>query len=148
MMKAYSLDFRKRIVGTYFTESISQRKLAIRFWVSLSFVEKLLKQLRETGDIAPKPHGGGHPPKLNAQQIDLVEALVEADNDATLEELCEQVQHRTRISMSRSTLGRVLQTLNLTRKKKRYTPANRRHHAFNRPGSTIGKPSARLNLKT
>jgi len=139
-MKAYSLDFRKRIVGTYLTEPISQRKLARRFWVSLSFVEKLLKQLRETGEIAPKPHGGGHPPKLNAQQLDLVTALVAADNDATLEELCEQFQRQTRISLSRSTLGRLLQKLHLTRKKKRSTPANRRHRVFSKPGLTIGRP--------
>lgn len=147
-MKAYSLDFRKKIVGTYFTESISQRELARRFWVSLSFVEKLLKQLRETGNLAPKPHGGGHPPKLNAQQLALVEALVEANNDATLAELCEQFQRQTRLSISRSTMGRVLQKLNLTRKKKRYTPANRRRRAFNRPGLTIGRSCAQLNRKT
>lgn len=116
-MKAYSLDFRKKIVGTYFTESISQRELARRFWVSLSFVEKLLKQLRETGNLAPKAHGGGHPSKLNAQQIDLVKALVDADNDATLAELCEQFQRCTQVSVSPSTLGRVLRNLNLTVKK-------------------------------
>ena len=52
-MKAYSLDFRQRIVDTYFKELTSQRKVAQRFGVALSFVEKLLKQLRETGDLAP-----------------------------------------------------------------------------------------------
>ena len=52
-MKAYSLDFRQRIVDTYFKELTSQRKVAKRFGVALSFVEKLLKQLRETGDLAP-----------------------------------------------------------------------------------------------
>lgn len=117
-MKAYSLDFRKKIADTYLAGFISQRKLAKRFRVSLSFVEKLLKQLRQTGDIAPKPHGGGHPPKLNPQQLSLLKALVEADNDATLAELCDQFQQQTRIPMSRSTMGRVLQKLNLTRKKK------------------------------
>jgi len=45
-MKAYSLDFRQRIVDTYFKELTSQRKVVKRFGVALSFVEKLLKQLR------------------------------------------------------------------------------------------------------
>ena len=117
-MKAYSLDFRKKIVDTYFKEPISQRKLAKRFGVALSFVEKLLKQLRETGDLAPKPYGGGPKPKLNATHLALVTTLVEADNDATLEELCQQLKEKTTITISRSTMGRVLQQLNLSRKKK------------------------------
>lgn len=117
-MKAYSLDFRQKIVDTYFKESTSQRKVAKRFGVALSFVEKLFKQLRETGKLAPKPHGGGRKPKLNAAQLSLVVALVEADNDAILEELCQQLQEKTTITISRSTMGRILQQLGLTRKKK------------------------------
>lgn len=116
-MKAYSLDLRKKIVDTYFKEPVSQRKLAKRFGVALSFVEKLLKQLRETGDLAPKAHGGGPKPKLNATHLALVAALVEADNDATLEELCQSLKEKTTITISRSTMGRVLQQLNLTCKK-------------------------------
>ena len=117
-MKAYSLDFRQKIVETYFKEAISQRNVAKRFGVALSFVEKLLKQLRETGDLAPRPHGGGPQPKLNTAQLSLVNALVEADNDATLQELCEQLEQQTTIRISRSTMGRMLQQLGLSRKKK------------------------------
>jgi transposase len=138
-MKAYSLDFRKKITDTYFKEELSQRKLAKRFGVALSFVEKLLKQQRETGDLAPKPHGGGRTPKLNAAQLALVAALVEADNDATLEELCEQLQQRTTITLSRSTMGRILQQLKLTRKKKTLHASEKIPHAFNKPVWTIGK---------
>jgi transposase len=117
-MKAYSLDFRQKIVDTYFKGDTSQRKVAKRFGVALSFVEKLLKQWRETGNLAPKPHGGGAKPKLNSAQFALVAALVEADNDATLEELCQQLQTQTAMTISRSTMGLVLQKLELTRKKK------------------------------
>ena len=116
-MKAYSLDFREKVIDVYFTERVSVRKLAKRFGVAKSFVEKLLKRLRETGDILPKPHGGGPQPKLNAEQLQLVKALVEADHDATLDELRERVAAETSISISRSTMGRVLQKLGLTRKK-------------------------------
>jgi transposase len=35
-MKAYSLDFRQKIVDTYFAENTSQRELAQRFGVALS----------------------------------------------------------------------------------------------------------------
>ena len=79
VMKAYSLDFRQKIVDSYFNEDTSQRKVAKRFDVALSFVEKLLKQRRETNDIAPKPHGGGRTPKLNTQQLSLVVAFWSLD---------------------------------------------------------------------
>ncbi len=119
-MKAYSIDFREKILDVYFTERVSIRKLAKRFGVAKSFVETLLKRLRETGDILPKPHGGGPQPKLNAQRLTLLRALVEADNDATLAELCEQLEAETSIRLSRSTMGRIVQTLQLTRKKTLY----------------------------
>ena len=56
-----SIDVRKR-------EKISIRKLAERFDVAKSFVQKLLKQEGETGEISPKPQGGSPPPKLNSEQ--------------------------------------------------------------------------------
>jgi transposase len=40
-MRAYSLDFRHKIVQTYENENISQEKLAKRFNVAKSFVQKL-----------------------------------------------------------------------------------------------------------
>jgi transposase len=148
MMKAYSLDFREKIIDIYFTERVSVRKLAKRFGVAKSFVEKLLKCLRETGDILPKPHGGGPQPKLNGEQLKLVKALVEADNDATLDELCERLEAETSISISRSTMGRVVQKLGLTRKKKRCMRPRRRVHGCNKPASSIGSTSETLLQKT
>ena len=47
-MKAYSLDFRQKIIDVYNKEKISQRQLAKRFDVALSFIYKLLKQYRTT----------------------------------------------------------------------------------------------------
>ena len=58
-MKAYSIDLRQKILDVYEQEEISQRQLAQRFDVALSFIVKLLKQYRQTGDIAPKPFNGG-----------------------------------------------------------------------------------------
>jgi transposase len=141
MMKAYSLDFREKIIDVYFTERESVRKLAKRFGVAKSFIETLLKRLRETGDILPKPHGGGPQPKLNEEQLKRVKALVEADNDATLDELRERLAAETSVSISRSTMGRVLQKLGLTRKKKHCTPLRQRVHGCNKPELTIGSRS-------
>lgn len=137
-MKAYSLDFREKIIDIYFTERMSIRKLARRFGVAKSFIENLLKRLRETGDILPKPHGGGPQPKLDAEHLQLVRALVEADNDATLDELREHLDAETSISISRSTRGRMVQKLHLTRKKKRCTRPRQKVPAYSKSESSIG----------
>ncbi len=53
-MQPYSLDLRQRIVDTYAEGNTSQRQLAQRFRVAHSFVQKILKQYRETGSLEPK----------------------------------------------------------------------------------------------
>ncbi|BCL33559.1 hypothetical protein [Nostoc sp. MS1] len=47
-MKAYSLEFRQKIVDTYLLGGISQRQLADKFCVSLGLIEKLNYELRTT----------------------------------------------------------------------------------------------------
>ncbi len=56
-MKPYSLDFRQKIVQIYEEEKLSMRKIAARFGVAKSFVQKILKQYKETGDLAPNLKG-------------------------------------------------------------------------------------------
>ena len=116
-MKAYSLDLRQKIVDVYQNEEISQRQLATRFSVTKSFVIKLLKQYRETGNIKPLAHGGGAKLKTNPEQLEILAELIEDNNDATLEELCQMFQERTKVIVSRATMGRMSQRLNLTVKK-------------------------------
>jgi len=65
-IKAYSIDFRQKILDTYHAEPISQKAIAKRFSVSLSFVQKLLKQYRETKNITPRTDRCGVKGKLNA----------------------------------------------------------------------------------
>lgn len=116
-MKPLSIDLRQRIIDIYTRESISQRQVAERFQVSLSTVQRLLKQWRTGEGIEPKGHGGGHPPLLNAEQLERVKALIEAHNDATLEELQVLVNDQEHVWVSRSTMGRITQALGVTRKK-------------------------------
>ena len=116
-MKAYSLDLRQKIIDTYFEGGISQRQLAKRFRVALSFVEKLLKQYRETGSIAPKVRTQQTPTKLKQEQLSVLATIVEANNDATLEELRTLLHQQTGVLIGRSSVDRMLQKLNLTVKK-------------------------------
>ncbi|WP_375490867.1 hypothetical protein [uncultured Nostoc sp.] len=59
----------------------------------------------------------GQSAKLNSEQMALVALLVEEDNDAILVELCDRLQEKTGVKISRATMGRITQKLNLTRKK-------------------------------
>lgn len=116
-MKPYSLDLRQKIIHTYETESISQRQLAKRYGVALSFVQKLLKQYRETGSIAPKVRIQQTPTKLNPEQLAVLQRLAEANSNATLDTLRNLLKAETGVCISRSTVDRMLKKLNLNRKK-------------------------------
>ena len=95
----------------------SQRQLAKRFRVSLTFIENLLKRYRTDGTVEPRAHGGGRSAKLSPEQEAVLATLVEEDNDAILVELCERLEQRGGVRISRATMGRVVQKLKLTRKK-------------------------------
>ena len=116
-MKAYSLDLRQKIVDAYNQREGSQRQLAKRFRVSLTFIENLLKRYRTDGTVEPRAHGGGQVAKVSREQEAVIVTLVEQNNDAILVELCDQLEQRIGVRLSRATMGRYVQKLKLTRKK-------------------------------
>ena len=115
-MKAYSLDFRQKILDTYLQGGISQRQLAKIFCVSLSFVEKLLKQYKETQSIAPKLRTKQTSTKLNLEQLNILQEIVEAKNDATLSEIRLIIEEKTGITIGISTVDRMLRKMKISRK--------------------------------
>lgn len=117
-MQPYSIDFRQKIIEVRDQENLSIRKLAERFKVSKSFVQKLLKRAKETGNISPLPQGGSSPRKLNSEQLVTLVEIIENNNDATLEELTELLEEKTGIKVSRATMGRISNQLNYSFKKK------------------------------
>ena len=137
-MKAYSLDLRQKIVDAYAEGNISQRQLAKQFRVALSFIEKLLKQRRETGSIAPKVRTQQTPTKLNSKQLMVLKQIVETTNDATLDELRYQLEQQTGVLIGRSTVDRMLTYLNLTVKKKHSILQKKRVSGCNSNASSSG----------
>ncbi|MCA2621383.1 MULTISPECIES: hypothetical protein [unclassified Microcystis] len=124
-MKSYPVEFRQKILDCYYNEPISQRQLAKRFCVTLSFVQKLLKQYRETGDVRPKTYRCGRHLKLTPEQMIVLGKLIEENNDATLAELSKLFLERTGIVLSVATVGRIAERLRITRKKNS-TPTRKR----------------------
>jgi len=146
-MKAYSVDLRQKVIDAYEQEDDSQRELAERFGVSLSFIQSLLKQYRTETTIEPKPPSGGFVSKV-AEHLDLIQQLVEQNNDASLEELCTQLEQKTGVQVSISTMCRALQLLNLTRKKKHFMRRKPKAIGFKPYGVSIGKRLERSAQRT
>jgi putative transposase len=93
-MKADSVDIRQKIVKAHLAEKMSIRKVATRFAVSKSLIQKLVKQEQTEGDLQPKQRGKPQFSHLtNAEEE--VKALVADHPDATLVELCELFAHKT-----------------------------------------------------
>jgi transposase len=115
-MKPYSIDLRQKIIEAYQNQEGSQRQLAKRFKVSLSFTQKLLKRYRETNEIEPRKSGKGFIARLE-QHTQVVEKLVADNNDITLEELQNSLELETGVKLSISNICRFLQRKKLTRKK-------------------------------
>lgn len=128
-MKAYSVEFRKRIVIAHLVEKMSIRKVATKFAVSKSLVQKLVKQQQTEGDLQPKQTGKPQFSYLKNAEIE-VKALVGDHPDATLAELCELLAIKTGNWVSQSAMCRYLQKLGLNRKKKLGIVAKRRQKEF------------------
>jgi transposase len=116
-MKAYSVDLREKVVAAVDNKEGSLREIAKRFRVSKSFIDKLIKQRREIGTIAPLPHGGGSTPLVDVEKEVLVGNRVLENIDSTLQELCDYLEKRSKVRVSQSTMCRLLQKLDLRRKK-------------------------------
>jgi len=137
-MRAYSTDFRQKVVQAYEAGRGSQRALARLFGVSLSFVQELLQRYRQTGSIAPKPHGGGKPSKVAPHGAEIVRLHAEQP-DASLAERCEQLAKRTQVRVSRMTMSRALARLALTRKKRPFAPLSKRRLRSRKSGPSTSR---------
>lgn len=117
MARAYAMDLRERVIAAAHEEGLTQPALAARFRISEGTVYNWLRRERETGTIAPKPHGGGHPRAVDAAGESVLSALVEAKNDRTLEELISLYKSETAVQVTQSSLWRALGRLGFVRKK-------------------------------
>jgi transposase len=117
-MKAYSLDLRRRVLSAALRGDRTIPEVAELFGVSTAFVNKMLRLHRAGLDLAPRPHGGGHTPRLGTRHHKLLRAAVALNNDATLGELREHLARRARVEVSDATVSRALSRLGLPRKKK------------------------------
>ena len=115
------MDLRERVIRAYDQKAGTQEQIAKLFGVSARWIKKLLQRRRESGQIVPKPHGGGWTPKFCGPKLDQLKAWVEQDSDVTLQELLD----RSGVDGSIMAVHRALERLGCSRKKRRSTPPSK-----------------------
>jgi transposase len=114
-MDAYSLDLRKKIVEAK-ERSMPTSEVARAFGVGVSSVKRYAATAREGRPLAPKKHPGSKP-KIDEGARRLLEADLEERPAATLPERREFLRRTCGVSVSDSTVSRMLKRLGWTRKK-------------------------------
>ena len=117
-MNAYSLDLRKKIVEDK-ERGTPTAEVAQTFGVGLSTVKRYAAAAREGRPLAPKKHPGSKP-KIDEGARRLLEADLEERPAATLPERREFLRRTCGVSVSDSTVSRMLKRLGWTRKKDRW----------------------------
>ena len=116
MGKPHPIELRARVVA-FVKEGNSHREAARHFRVSPRFVNNMMILHRSRGSIVPGRQG--HAPgggKLIAHSS-WIAARVADNGDVTLDELCVELAGRG-VVVHRATIGRFLQRLGLSTKKK------------------------------
>ena len=116
-MCAYSLGLRQKVVAAVERGDSTIEEVASTFGVGQTFVKRLLRQHRETGDLSPRPHGGGQTARFSDKHLKLLRREVERNPDKTAAALRDHLAERAAVCVSRPTVTRVLARLGLSRKK-------------------------------
>ena len=113
-MKAYSDDLRAKILQAV-DRGMPKSEAAKAFGVSRSSVKRYAAARREGRLLAPKKHPGSKP-KLDERATKLLEADVEDRPAATLNDRCRFLEEMVGVSVSESTLSRLLRKMGFSPK--------------------------------
>lgn len=120
-----SLDLRRRIFEYRQRTGATLAETAERFAVGEATVNRLFARQRATGALAPKTDVvHGPPPRIADDKLVLLRIIVEANNDATVNDICDRWFDRTDERISRATMTRSLVRAGLTLKKSRAVRRN------------------------
>jgi len=115
------MDLRDRVVSACDGDEWTREEIAEEFSVSIAWIRRLLQRRRETGDYGPRKTKRGRKPAFVPAALKHLDQLVEAQPDATLEEL----RDRSGVSCSLATVCNTLQRLGYRRKKRRTGPLSK-----------------------
>ena len=118
-MKAYSLDFRKRVLAMC-DKGRTTREVARAFDVSESWVRRIKQLRREQGLWGPMPGGGRRHGLFDAARMSQIEGWLRQHPDATLEWLRARVIREMELRCSLMGVFRAVRKLGWSLKKKRF----------------------------
>jgi transposase len=113
-MKAYSTDLRVRILEAV-DKGMPKSEAARTFGVSRSSIKRYAAARREGRPLTPKKHPGSKP-KLDERARKILEADVEERPSITLKERYRFLEEMVGISVSKSTLSRLLRKMGFSPK--------------------------------
>jgi len=131
-MKAYSLDFRKRVLALC-DAGKGTHEVAKTLGVSESWIRRLKQRRREEGRIAARPSGGWRWGHFDAVRLSQLEAWIRERPDATLEALRARVVEEMAVRCSLMAVCRALRKLGWSLKK---NAAGQRTRSSRRAAST------------
>ena len=120
MLGPLSQDLRARILSTYEAGGFTQQEVADRFRVGVASVVRLTRLKREKGHMLPGKGGPGTSARsIDAAGEELLRSMLKEEPDLTLEELVDRPHERSSCRTSASSVGRTLERMGITRKKRR-----------------------------
>ena len=117
-MKAYSEDLRRKVVEAVH-RGMGKSEAARSFGVSLSSVKRYFAKARRGNSLSPRKHPGPRP-KLDERARRLLEADVEQRPAASLRERGRFLERVAGVSVSESTLSRLLRRMGFSPKEGRW----------------------------
>src|SRR6476646_10078838 len=115
MTAAYSHDLRERVVRSY-ENGCGQSWIAREFGISLGSVKRYIKRYQATGNVAAT-RAKRQAPKIRAEQLAELQAMVDAEPEATLAHYIESWEAKFGVRVGRANMCRSLQRANRPRKK-------------------------------
>jgi transposase len=134
------MEFRAEVLAACDANE-GTRVLAVRFSVSESWVRRILQQRRETGQVAAKPI----PPQVPKwyDWADWLVAKIAKRPDIYLRELQAELQAECGVEVSLMTICTACRALELTRKKRRSSPASKIEKMSLNSAASGGRPNRR-----
>lgn len=109
-------------------------EIATRYQISEGTFRAWWRRYRKTGSYRPLPHSGGSKPLLCGEDRDHILHTALERNDATLEDLRDDLLAQRQVCVGTSTVSKVLQDCEITRKKRRGVQSSAKHRS-GRPGA-------------
>lgn len=112
------IELRERIVAAV-NDGMTWLEAAETFRVGRATVNRLMRLMRDTGSVEPRPHGGGQQHRIPDAMLPVLREIVQERTDATIHEVRDVYCKRIGATVSTATVGRAMrERLGLSLKKK------------------------------